>query len=289
MIIALAITCFSLAESGWPDFIRSAYYDSKHHSIWYIKEYYDGGGGIEIIEYTINNHDKRKVTNIQGMKHRPNEVIYNGRIFEIGDIEIEKIEKLLIQQWLKKLAQVHIDKMPLYFTLTAYRYELYTDTWTVVSLSKSEFTKADDSRELYRTIRKNKIYVNGLLQNINNITTCSIDPINYRWLSLPWSNFVAIIVTSESRDCTERWYVGEEIFVVKYLKKYKKYFTGPHSDLYRQILEDNRSQDSRYNDNTDPNYYDTHDYFGDTWPLKPSIGWFYTNKLKYNKENIIKK
>lgn len=278
IISTLAMTCFSLAESGWPDFITSAYYHSENNSIWYIKQYYDGRWGIKIREYSIKDHSTKILNNIAWVQYEEN---MDGTIKTSN----EEIEVILTTMWLTKLTQVHIDKMPIYFTLKAYQYEVYTDTGTVL-LHKGDFSRLWKSIDLYRTVWRNKVYVNNRLQNITTITTCGLDPINYRWLALPWTNFMAIIVTSQNKDCREGWYIGETVFVVKYLRMYKKYFTWPHSNLYAKIYDDDLQL--RYNSNNNE-VDDDHKFLYEDGPLVASIGWLYADKLKSNKENIIKK
>lgn len=275
VITIVAMTCFGFATTWGPDFIKSIYYDSKHHSIWYIKEYYDWEWWIKIIEYLVKSHKTKTITNIGGIQHESDN---NGRIY---DITSEEAQKVLIKQWFKELQAVYIDKMPLYFTLTPHHYEIYRDDGLTTYISDTP------KSGMYRVNWSNKIYINNQLQNITNITTCGLDPINYRWLSLPWTNFMTIIASSEKRDCDEYGYIGEELFVVRYLRMHKRYFLWPHSDLYRKIFEDNQNKWGHYGN--DWNYYETHDYFGESWPFKTSIWWLYTDTLKYNKENIIKK
>lgn len=63
--------------------------------------------------------------------------------------------------------------MPLYFTLSAHNFEIYTDDLTT-------YISNTPKKDMYRVNRRNKIYVNNQLQNITNITTCGLDPMNYR-------------------------------------------------------------------------------------------------------------
>jgi hypothetical protein len=79
----------------------------------------------------------------------------------------------------------------------------------------------------------NKVYLNNELKSEKEISTCRLDPINYRGLWLPNLDTLFIIATSAKKNCFEWWYIWEEVHIIQAPAPSSEYFLAENSNLYQ--------------------------------------------------------
>ena len=235
-ILLLACILSSLwvtfATVGWPTIIDDLYYDKSQNTILYSKTFYDGLGWSEIHQYSINNSKDIVLTEIKGL------VFEENRLWDLTGLQ-EYCKK----QGFIPLKEFQLDKIPVTISLTIDYFNQLSnnESFEINKVQPYIFTENPEnymmSGYIMNFIWTNKIYLNNQLRSEIKISTCRLDPINYRWFGLEDADTIAIIASSEKKDCMEWGYVWEDIQII----------TGVQIDKsnllpYKSVIIDNANQ-----------------------------------------------
>lgn len=214
-IIILKITILWLfscvfATVGWPSTISDIYYNKNNNTYRYAIIDYWWRWWSFVYENDINKNTKKIIK-------KENENFETDWLFIWDESSLEDILKE--SDWIK-LNELKLNELAINFELRLVNFNKLNENLDTI---KTNVYKYDPNSleyfmpwDIINYIRENRTYISWDLQSKTEITTCRLDNVNYRWLSLPWNDFIIIIVSTNKWDCFEGGYIKEDIYTIKY-------------------------------------------------------------------------
>lgn len=235
IIFTLSFLGVSFATVGWPSIIDNTYYDSDTNTIRYSQTFYDGFWWSNVYQYTIDTKDSKIITNLDNLEFE------EGRLMsDIGDLKNYFIEKDFTS-----LQEFELDKSAIKVSLTLDHFNQVDWDYEWHQVNPFDYVEDDENYMMSWYVnnywRINRIYIDNKVVSELPISTCRLDPINFRWLSLMEIDVMMIIATAAKSDCAEWWYIGEIVHIVPSILD-SRYFLAENSKVIDfSSYEDNQT------------------------------------------------
>lgn len=250
-IISLFFLWFTFATVGWPTIIGDIQYDQNTNAIRYSKTFYDGLGWSEIHQYLLTTQTDQLITELGDLEFQENRLMS----------DLKSFSTYLQTQWFVPLKEFSLNKLPIKITLTLNHLNQIKDneSFQIIQVPPYQFIDNPENYMMSGYINSfgwsNKIYLQENLVSEISLSTCRLDPINFRWFWLENLDTILVIASSAKKDCWEGWYLWEDVHIINWIAPEANYFLAQNS----QIL-------------------DTYNYVPNR-ELKPTPWWLYIQPL----------
>lgn len=234
ILIAFILSCLwiSLATVWWPTIIDNIYYDQDSNSIRYSQTFYDGLWWSQVYQYDISTKQIQQITKLSDLEFQENRLMS----------DLDKFKEYFDSQWYVALKEFQIDKLPIQISLTLDHFNQVQGEELLerVKVPPYDYTENPDNYMMswyvssYRRNNTIKIDTQPFSQIILSqipISTCRLDPINFRWFWLENLNTIIIIASSAKSNCREWWYLWEEAHIINWIQPDSNYFLDQNSQI----------------------------------------------------------
>jgi hypothetical protein len=227
-VFALWFFWITFATVGWPSFVENLYYDQNQNAIRYTKTFYDGFGGSEIHKYELNTEKDEIVTNLEDLQFEEKRLMS----------DLSGVQKYFKNHWFSPLQEFQLNKIPVTISLTLNYFNQLSnnESFEIIKTPPQAFTEDPEnymmSGYIFKFTWTSKISIKDKTTSEIELSTCRLDPINYRGFGLENIDTIIIIASSAKRDCMEWWYIWEEVQTLTGIEVDKQYFLPQKSILF---------------------------------------------------------
>ena len=229
ILIAFILSCLwiSLATVWWPTIIDNIYYDQDSNSIRYSQTFYDGLWWSQVYQYDISTKQIQQITKLSDLEFQENRLMS----------DLDQFKEYFDSQWYLALKEFQIDKLPIHISLTLdYFNQVQGEEFLErVKVPPYDYTENPDNYMMSWYVssygRFNTIHIDDQVLSQIPISTCRLDPINFRWFWLENLNTIIIIASSAKSNCREWWYLWEEVHIINWITPEDNYFLAKNSQI----------------------------------------------------------
>jgi len=225
IVFVLSFLGVSFATVGWPILIDNTYYDWDSNAIRYSQTFYDGLWGSKVYQYLIDTKEKKMITELDNLEFEENRLMS----------DLDQLKNYFIKKWFTPLQEFKLNKLPIQISLTLDHFNQVDESYEWNQVKPFDYIDDDENYMMSWYVsnywRVNRIYLNNKMVSELPVSTCRLDPVNFRWMWLADLDAAIIIATSAREDCAEWWYIGERVHIIAPVKVDSKYFLAENSQM----------------------------------------------------------
>ncbi|MCF7835045.1 hypothetical protein K9M48_03230 [Candidatus Gracilibacteria bacterium] len=230
ILITFILSCLGIswATVGGPTIIDNIYYDQTSNSIRYSQSFYNGLGGSKIFQYGLDNKQKQQITQLGDMEFMENRLMS----------DLDQLNNYFINQGFTPLKEFQLDKLAIKISLKLDHFNQIQDneSFQIIQVAPYDYIDNPENYMMSGYVssygRINTIYLGDQILSQIPISTCRLDPINFRGMGLENLDTTLIIVSSAKKDCREGGYLGEEAHIIDGITPNPQYFLAHNSQTF---------------------------------------------------------